>query len=207
MRNFSMKKFGTPMRAGPGVASESVGFSSVGEPSVLRAGFLRSTRFLLLVSSSAPPSASAFGSSERSSPTIRGRLPTRLRDSPGAAGAGCAPPSEPPAPCWTDGSCVGAGVAGVDDAVGAAVGSGDGVGVGVGVSTGPRSVIDRTGAGRSGIVTYSTDEPGGTSMTRSIVSPVTSVIETRRSSADAGTTSTPNRAAAASPMTSFRRLI
>ena len=46
MRNFSMKKFGTPMRAGPGVASESVGLSSVGEPSVWRVGLLRSTCFL-----------------------------------------------------------------------------------------------------------------------------------------------------------------
>ena len=52
MRNFSMKKLGTPMRAAPGSASETVGFSSVGEPSVWRVGLSRSTRFLafLLVS-------------------------------------------------------------------------------------------------------------------------------------------------------------
>ncbi len=34
-----MKKLGTPMRAAPGSASETVGFSSVGEPSVFRVGF------------------------------------------------------------------------------------------------------------------------------------------------------------------------
>src|SRR4051794_27531729 len=39
MRNFSMNKLGTPMRAAPGCASEIVGFWSVGEPSVLRVGF------------------------------------------------------------------------------------------------------------------------------------------------------------------------
>src|SRR5262245_650014 len=39
MRNFSMKKFGTPMRAGPGWESEIGGLSSDGEPSVLTVGF------------------------------------------------------------------------------------------------------------------------------------------------------------------------
>ena len=33
MRNLSMKKFGTPIGAGPGSASESVGLPSVGWPS------------------------------------------------------------------------------------------------------------------------------------------------------------------------------
>jgi len=32
IRNWSMKKFGTPIGAGPGVASEKVGFSGVGTP-------------------------------------------------------------------------------------------------------------------------------------------------------------------------------
>jgi hypothetical protein len=35
MRNLSMKKFGTPICAGPGVASEKVGFDGAGEPSEL----------------------------------------------------------------------------------------------------------------------------------------------------------------------------
>src|SRR3954451_18597001 len=35
MRNLSMKKFGTPIRAGPGMASEKVGFEGAGEPSGL----------------------------------------------------------------------------------------------------------------------------------------------------------------------------
>src|SRR5689334_14488440 len=33
MRNLSMKKFGTPIGAGPGVESEKVGFDGAGEPS------------------------------------------------------------------------------------------------------------------------------------------------------------------------------
>ena len=33
MRNFSMKKFGTPIAAGPGWASEKLGLSTVGAPS------------------------------------------------------------------------------------------------------------------------------------------------------------------------------
>ena len=62
------------MRAAPGVASETVGLSSVGEPSVLRVGLERSTRFLarFFVCSSAPVSDSAFGSS---APSPRSRLP------------------------------------------------------------------------------------------------------------------------------------
>ena len=84
---------------------------------------------------------------------------------------------------------------------------GTAVGTGVGVATGPRSVIDCTGAGRPGIEIDSTEAPGGTSTVIVSVWPVTSVTVTRCSSAEAGTTTTPNRAAAASAMTSFRRLI
>ena len=36
MRNFSMKKFGTPIGAGPRSAIETVGLSSVGVPSASR---------------------------------------------------------------------------------------------------------------------------------------------------------------------------
>jgi hypothetical protein len=32
MRNFSMKKFGTPIAAGPGMASEKPGLDGVGMP-------------------------------------------------------------------------------------------------------------------------------------------------------------------------------
>src|SRR3954468_11250763 len=38
MRNFSMKKFGTPTGAGPGRAKEKVGFDGVGAPPRSRAG-------------------------------------------------------------------------------------------------------------------------------------------------------------------------
>src|SRR5436189_3493979 len=39
MRNFSMKKFGTPIGAGPGVAEEKLGFCGVGVPSGLVSAF------------------------------------------------------------------------------------------------------------------------------------------------------------------------
>ena len=64
-----------------------------------------------------------------------------------------------------------------------------------------------TGAGRPGISIDSTDAPGGTSTVSVSVWPLTSVTVTRCSSADAGTTRRPNMAAAASVMNSFRRLI
>ena len=38
MRNLSMKKFGTPIGAGPGVASEKPGFAGVGVPSARSVG-------------------------------------------------------------------------------------------------------------------------------------------------------------------------
>src|SRR6476661_5925122 len=46
MRNLSMKKFGTPIGAAPGVASEKVGFSIVGVPSSARPGTLAVAFFL-----------------------------------------------------------------------------------------------------------------------------------------------------------------
>src|SRR3954452_6220666 len=59
MRNFSMKKFGTPMGAGPGWATEIVGFSSDGEPSVLTVGFVG---FGVLARSTRPTSDSPLAS-------------------------------------------------------------------------------------------------------------------------------------------------
>jgi hypothetical protein len=38
MRKLSMKKFGTPIGAGPGSARENVGFDAVGTPPVPRNG-------------------------------------------------------------------------------------------------------------------------------------------------------------------------
>ncbi len=49
MRNLSMKKFGTPIGAAPGSASDVVGLASVGTPSALRsADALSSLSFLTL---------------------------------------------------------------------------------------------------------------------------------------------------------------
>src|SRR3978361_1750121 len=47
MRNLSMKKFGTPIGAAPGIASEKVGLSSVGAPSIARPGCAFSWRAFL----------------------------------------------------------------------------------------------------------------------------------------------------------------
>ena len=52
MRNLSMKKFGTPIGAAPGSASEKVGLSSVGEPSSARPGCFARAFFLASRSSS-----------------------------------------------------------------------------------------------------------------------------------------------------------
>src|SRR3954454_22809422 len=179
MRNFSMKKLGTPMRAGPGCASESVGFWSVGEPSELRVGFAGSgvaARWTLPASDSALASAGceapAVGDGVRTVP------PPRL---------GAEPPFDdvfwPPAREWS-------GVAegdGLGDGVAVRVGEGWGAGVapGVGVATGPRSVMLDAGAGRPGIVTEVGDTPGGTSTVTTIVCPVTSLTCSRCNSADA----------------------
>ena len=208
MRNFSMKKFGTPIRAAPGVASETVGLSRVGDPSVLRVGFERSTRFLArsgVACSSVPLRASEFGLTAPSSPTI-GVFSSPFEPLPLSVPEGCVlSPSEAwssPCCCWSGCSCAGAGTSGVAVTVGTAVGTG------VAVAATPRSVIDCTGAGRPGIWSEPTEAPGGTSTVIVSVCPVTSVTETRCSSAEAGTTTTPNSAAAASAMTTgFRRLI
>ena len=144
MRNFSMKKFGTPMRAGPGSASETVGLSSVGVPSVLRVGLDSSTCFSTCSTrfSSLPVSDSELG--ERARRLCAGSsLPPRLSPPPRFPRAGASAPSP--------GGSVGAGV-GVGVRVGAgAAGVAVAVGEGVAVATGPRSTIDCTGAGRPGI--------------------------------------------------------
>src|ERR1700748_1182099 len=58
MRNLSMKKLGTPIGAGPGRASESVGLPRVGVPS----GWVRpAATFALATASGGFLAASAFG--------------------------------------------------------------------------------------------------------------------------------------------------
>ena len=59
--------------------------------------------------------------------------------------------------------------AGVSVGAGVAVGAGVVVAVGAGVATGPRSVIEATGAGRLGSATDCTEPPGGTSTVTSTV--------------------------------------
>jgi hypothetical protein len=78
MRNFSMKKFGTPIAAGPGWASENDGLSTVGAPSGARALALRSSRW-------APRSSTRLAPS-RVFAFLSGRVVV----------VGCLPPLSPP---------------------------------------------------------------------------------------------------------------
>ena len=205
-----MKKLGTPMRAAPGSASETVGFSSVGEPSVLRVGFsvsgVDAPLSLDLLSRS-----SFFSSSlpSRTSP-LSSAPPTTL------PGFGFPPPMlpwfppPPPPPVLPALSPLpmfpGVGVA-VTDGAGVCVGDAVAVGVGVGVETGPRSTTVSTGAGSGGNATSWTDVPAGTSTVSSTLWPFVSCTDRRCSSAEAEATTTAYRAAAASAMSSVRRLI
>ena len=154
MRNFSMKKFGTPGSAGPGVATERVGSLGVGVPSGLRAGGAAGV---------------AVAAGRRSSPERTWALPRRFP----RARCCCAAP--PPPSAGAVGTAVGVAVAAgvcVGSAVGAGVSVGVGVavvvvtGVGTGVATGPRSSTSWTSAGRPVKATWSTGVPGGTSTAR-----------------------------------------
>src|SRR5919198_3640024 len=90
MRNFSMKKFGTPMRAGPGWASEIVGFASEGEPSVLTVGFFGSG----VLARSTLPTSDLLLASTVCSPVFGG---VRVPPAPGVfTGAGEDDPPPPP---------------------------------------------------------------------------------------------------------------
>ena len=214
-----MKKFGTPIAAAPGSLTEKVGLSTVGEPSVFWVGWAGSGVGVVAgVSASSfaglstlPSSDSAFGSSVLGSVwfgcfPLPGFLVVPLSPRAGVdVGPGVlVAPGVGEGSSPTFGVLVGDGVC-----VGVAVSSGVAVavGVGVGVSTGPRSVIVSTGAGRPGIVIDSADWPDGTSTVSVSTWPSVSVTVTRCSSAAAGTLRRPNVAAAASVMKSFRRLI
>ena len=161
------------MRAAPGVAMETVGLASAGEPSAFCSEL--STCFAGS-SSSLPFRASEFGSSARSSPTLGSRC-LRRGGCSGCPGVAVAVGVAVDCSGGAVGSTVGSGVR-VGVSVCAGVSLGMAVGVGVGVSTGPRSVTDCTGAGSAGSSIDSTEEPGGTSIVSVSCSPVTSVTET-----------------------------
>src|SRR3954468_3452245 len=176
MRNFSMKKFGTPMRAGPGLATEIVGFSSDGEPSVLTVGFvgsgvlvrstfptrvspLASTAWLPVAGGLRPPAPGVLTGAGEDEPPEDGRSePGAGVDGAGADGVPGVGSGRPGVATGRPGLGVGVGVrvgvgvgvrvgVGIGVRVGVGVGARVGVGVGVGVSTGPRSVTLCTGAG------------------------------------------------------------
>jgi hypothetical protein len=130
MRNLSMKKFGTPTRAGPGVASEKVGFEGAGEPSGLESFGAGTT-----VGASV---GFGFGAAEQSRPEVEVEwscLPQTLVEPlrpPCTFVCTPAPAWEPLVAPWPDwpGVAVACGVA-VDVADGAAPGVADCVGAGL----------------------------------------------------------------------------
>ena len=193
------------MRAAPGSASETVGFSSVGEPSVLRVGLSASG-----VGSSRHPSTSTCRSRSfvelalddlavllrAADDVARLRrvsllLPFRLRCRRRCARVVAA----------ADVPGVGVGVRvrrrGVRWASASASASRP--------ARGRRSAS--TGAGSGGSWMSLTEVPAGTSTVSSTVSPVVSVTASRCSSAEAGTTTAAYSAAAASAMSNVRRLM
>src|SRR4051812_15645565 len=139
MRNFSMKKLGTPMRAGPGCASEIVGFWSVGEPSRLRVGVAESG--FAAPRSTLPTSDSAFappvGGARCGGAGVRTVPPLRLGAEPPFDDV-FSPPPEPERSGVAEGEGVGDGVA---VWVGEGTDGSAGVALEVEVATGPRSVM------------------------------------------------------------------
>src|SRR5215213_3297541 len=123
MRNLSMKKFGTPIGAAPGVASEKVGLLSVGAPSTARPRcfFLVLAACLRTVPSTSPTRSLGSMLPAR-------KEPLRLRGSRARVGSVLAPRSPSPvAPPWPPSVRLGApgvllpsgvGAEGTDDAVG-----------------------------------------------------------------------------------------
>ena len=187
-----MKKFGTPMRAGPGSASEKVGFAAVGEPSGFSAGEAASSMGLRTLSLARPtpesrlPLARLTGFSSADGRCLRGAV-AGIRVAAVTAGAGVPAAGVSAAALRFVGGLLGRGkvTSGLSGVL-----TGEAVGVGVGVWAGPRSTISWTGAGRPGICTCSTGVPGGTSTVIVSVWPVTNVTCTRCRAADADVTRT-----------------
>src|SRR3954451_1220800 len=140
MRNLSMKKFGTPMRAGPGVASEKVGLAAFGEPSAFSPGTAPATSLTLSFARPAPArtleSARLTGFSSACTGAAVEPFPPPEGEEP--------EPLPPPPPRWLPGVAIGLGTWTCGTLTGRTVG----VAIGVGVATGPRSRMLLIGAGR-----------------------------------------------------------
>ncbi len=190
MRNLSMKKFGTPIGAGPGSASEKPGLSGVGWPSTRRSCASRRARRLALGDGSAPvPVPAGSGRARRFFlPVVCcSAWPSPL----GASGSvGCA-------------CCSGAVWGGV-----AAGGAGAGAGCGAGP---PSSRMEMIGRVMPGIGILSSAVPGGTSTCTRISWPPRRVTTSVRGSAAAGYTAAPKPAekvpATSRPVVSFFRFV
>src|SRR5947199_8312166 len=104
MRNLSMKKFGTPIGAGPGSASDVDGFVSVGTPCRLRSAVRVASALVELVAGAGAPPVVLVDVA-----CLRPRIVLL------AVGACAAPPrlssgcGSPPAGCGAVGGCVPAG--------------------------------------------------------------------------------------------------
>src|SRR3954447_13588653 len=193
MRNLSMKKFGTPIGAGPGRASEKVGLAGVGTPSVARAGALA----LALRTVPEESCSTVLPAPSTSGRALRLVLPDCfwgfcccwLWDWPWSAGCGAS--GVACAGCWSGWvwtwTCAG-GVLGCEGAV----------------TSWTLTIPPLT----PGILIWSTGVPGGTSTVTVTFWPVASVTTSVRWSADAGITPAPTptetAATARAPVRSLR---
>src|SRR3954454_23069611 len=193
IRNLSMKKFGTPIGAGPGRASEKVGLAGVGTPSVASAGALA----LALRTVPEESCSTVLPAPSTSGRALRLALPDCfwgfcccwLWDWPWSAGCGAS--GVACAGCWSGWvwtwTCAG-GVLGCEGAV----------------TSWTLTIPPLT----PGILIWSTGVPGGTSTVTVTFWPVASVTTSVRWSADAGITTAPTptetAATARAPVRSLR---
>ena len=197
-----MKKFGTPIGAAPGCASEKVGLSSVGVPSIARPGTLSAAFFL------------AWRLSSETSFLLL-RLPALNFLLP----AGCPEPAWPEPP-WLrlgapglslpSGVGVALGFGLVPGTVGTAgtVGTGSGVPVGVGTAIGPLSMICAIAPVMPGTTICEAGVPGAMSTVLVMRWPVTRTTVTECNSAAAGSAATPRPTVATiTAMITFRLFI
>src|SRR4051794_19591356 len=159
-----MKKFGTPMAAGPGIASESVGFANVGVPSGAWGAFGLAclvarlpARVTLSVALPTILPAAPVWLPEPARVVPEPAEPLEVFPEPLVEPWEVEPPPEPPLlppplePLDPFPAGVGEGVGvPVTRGTGGTVGAGATVGAGVGVATGPRSTTLCTGAESAG---------------------------------------------------------
>src|SRR4051794_10582041 len=212
IRNLSMKKFGTPIGAGPGRAAEKVGLAGVGTPSPWRMMVPWGASAMVFAAFSAASLAS-----------LRSALPVVFWPCwPPAEMDGAWAPELIVGACWASvlvlaGAASGAGEVLVPVSAGAAgaspvpVAAGGVEPVSAGAGAGASCVTLSTGVETPGSGIWSAGVSAGASTWTVTVWPPTSVTVMVRSWAEAGKTAAPkpavNAPAETSPMRSLRRLM